>query len=112
MSTAPQLGLIGSTAPSPGCPVCHSSDVFFDEVAAGADQVAAGADEVAAGADQVAAGADTLHLAECPRCAHRWTWRAAPRGSVQGRRPARPRLQAARAPVVESPAARGVASAA
>ena len=105
MSTAPQLGLIGSMAPSPGCPVCHSSDVFFDEVAAGAD-------EVAPGADEVAAGADTLHLAECPRCAHRWTWRAAPRRSGQGRRPARPRLQAARAPVVESPAARGVASAA
>jgi hypothetical protein len=23
-------------------------------------------------------GADVLHLAECQRCEHRWTWRAAP----------------------------------
>jgi len=51
------------TAP---CPVCRCTAVRFDEVEA----------------------ADVLHLAECPRCEHRWTSTApivrthAPRGRV------------------------------
>jgi hypothetical protein len=45
-----------------GCAVCGSQrverDAVFDDLAG--------------------AGSDVLYLAECRRCEHRWTWRAAP----------------------------------